>query len=507
MSAPRPEGLPPVAVHDLAHLAGTAVRGGDATVTGVTLRSADVRPGDLFLALAGSATHGAGYAPAAVQSGATAILTDEVGSGIIDTQADAAAIPRIVVPEPRTVIGAVAAAIYHHPSRAMPVIGVTGTSGKTTTSFLIEGALAAAGWKAGLIGTVGARLSGQSIPSALTTPEAPDLQGLLALMHQGGADAVTMEVSSHALALGRVDGVDYAVGAFTNLSQDHLDFHGDMEHYFAAKQLLFDGRAAAEVVVIDDDYGKRLAALHPGAATVTGTPGARADWTARATAGPLGTQDLVIQGPDGQEIAARIALPGTYNVTNALTALACAAAAGVDPGAAARGLASVQVPGRMQRIDHGQPFLALVDYAHKPAAVAAVLAAVRPSCPGRIIMAVGAGGDRDHGKRPIMGANAARGADIVIITDDNPRSEDPAEIRAAVLAGAREIGGDIREIGDRREAIRAAIAAAGPGDAVIIAGKGHEPGQEIAGVVHHFDDAEEVAAALADAGYGSEAGA
>jgi UDP-N-acetylmuramoyl-L-alanyl-D-glutamate--2,6-diaminopimelate ligase len=499
--SPRPADLPSVPLDALAAVAGVPVTGGNAPavgVTGVTLRSADVRPGDLFLALTGSTAHGASYAEAAARAGAVALYTDPAGAAIIAGQPDAANLPVLISPDPRASIGVVAAEIYHHPSRDVRVVGVTGTSGKTTTCYFLEAALAAAGRRVGLIGTVGARIDGQPVPSALTTPEAPDLQALFAVMRQRGVDTVAMEVSSHALALGRVDGTRFEVGAFTNLTQDHLDFHGDMEHYFAAKRLLFDGRARAEVVVIDDDYGRRLAELRPGAVTVSARADGGADWTVRTESRPdvLGTQRLLLTGPGG-ELSATIHLPGAFNATNAATALACAQLVGADPRAAAAGLAAVQVPGRMQRIDLGQPFLAIVDYAHKPAAVAAMIAAVREHGVGRVIVVLGAGGDRDHGKRPLMGEIAADAADVVIVTDDNPRSEDPAAIRAQVLSGTRRAAAEVHEIGDRRAAIAAAVAQARPGDAVLIAGKGHELGQEIAGVVHHFLDVEELSAAVA----------
>mgnify|MGYP001083949256 CR=1 FL=1 len=503
-------GLPPVPLSDLAHLDGRhnlrADRpvgrhgdiGDDPAVTGVSLRGDAVRPGDLFAALAGASVHGAVFAGAAARAGAVAVLTDSAGLDTVRGDPDAAMLPVLVADRPREVVGSLAARVYGDPSRRLRVIGVTGTSGKTTTCYLLEGALAAAGQRTGLIGTVAARIDGEQLPSTLTTPEAPDLQALFAVMAQRGVDAVAMEVSSHALAQGRVAGTAFAVGAFTNLSQDHLDFHGDMEGYFAAKRLLFDGRASAEVVVVDDEYGRRLAAERRGAVTVSAMPGARADWTVSARPGSAGTQQLEVRGPGGQRIQTGIGLPGAFNVTNAGTALACVAAAGLDPTAAAAGLAGVRVPGRMEPVDVGQPFLALVDYAHKPAALQAALAAVRSHCTGQLIVVVGAGGDRDHGKRPMMGQVAAEGADLVIVTDDNPRSEDPAAIRAALMLGARAAGGPpVREIGDRREAIVAAVRAAGPGDAVLIAGKGHERGQEIAGVVHPFSDVDELAAALA----------
>lgn len=509
-TAIRPSGLPAVSLAELAALVGAAVDDVpiDVAVSGVTLRSAAVRPGDLFAALPGSTAHGATFAADAVQRGAVAILTDAEGHSILAERGPRGKVPVIVVPDPRAHIGPLAAHVYGDPSGQLAIIGVTGTSGKTTTCFLLEGALAAAGRRVGLIGTVGARIAGEPVPSALTTPEAPDLQALFAAMVQRGVDIVVMEVSSHALALGRVDGTRFAVGAFTNLSQDHLDFHGDMESYFAAKKLLFDGRARAEVIVVDDTYGRRLAADRPAAMTVSGTragsenAASAADWSVTAEPAPAGRQNLVIERRSGRPIEASISLPGAFNATNAATALACVAAAGIDPVAAAAGLAEVQVPGRLQRVDRGQSFLALVDYAHKPAAVAAVLDAVRPRGGGRVIVVLGAGGDRDHGKRPLMGEYAAVGADLVIVTDDNPRSEDPAAIRAAVLAGARtavETGAtaEIREVGDRRTAIIEAVAAARPGDVVVIAGKGHEQGQEIAGVTHHFSDLEELDTALA----------
>ncbi len=513
----RPEGLAPVPLAALARLAGArldrtgAAAGSNVTygdgppVSGVTLSSGTVRSGDLFAALQGSVTHGAVHAGAAARAGAVAVLTDPEGLAMVREQPESAALPALVVDAPRAVVGALAAEVYGNPSRTLRVIGVTGTSGKTTTCYFAEGALAAAGRRTGLIGTVAARIDGEQLPSTLTTPEAPDLQALLAVMLQRGVDTVAMEVSSHALAQGRVSGTGYAVGAFTNLSQDHLDFHGDMESYFAAKRLLFDGRAAREVVVIDDDYGRRLAADRPAAVTVSGQPAGHADWTVRTRPGPAGVQDLEVTGPGVAALPAHITLPGPFNVTNALTALACVSAIGVDPEAAAAGLAGVRVPGRMQRVDAGQPFLALVDYAHKPAALAAVLDALRAGLDGRLIVVVGAGGDRDHGKRPMMGRAAAERAEVVIVTDDNPRSEEPAAIREQLLAGARQAGTGARivDVGDRRAAIAAAVREARAGDVVLIAGKGHETGQDIGGVVHPFSDADELAAALAGTGSGS----
>jgi UDP-N-acetylmuramoyl-L-alanyl-D-glutamate--2,6-diaminopimelate ligase len=506
----RPESTPGSRLSELAAAidgrpAEGAAPDADPMVTGATLRGGDAGPGDLFAGLAGANVHGASFAGQAVAAGAVAVLTDAVGAELVARQPAAAGVPVLVCDDPRQQLGAVAARIYGDPSRRLPIIGITGTSGKTTTCFLVEAALAAQGLRTGLIGTVMTRIGGagpdaEVLPSTFTTPEAPDLQALLAVMLERGVQAVAMEVSSHALALGRVGGTRYAVGAFTNLSQDHLDFHPDMEDYFLAKAKLFDGRSDRAVFDIDDAYGRRLAAEHPDGMTVSAAGDPAAAWRVLSVeADPTGRQSIEVVGPDGLQLTMDLALPGAFNVANALTAIACVHAAGHDPVAAAAAMADVHVPGRMQRVDVGQDYLAVVDYAHKPAALVAVLDAVRGSVPGRIISVIGAGGDRDTGKRPVMGAEAARRSEVVIVTDDNPRSEDPALIRAAVLAGATGAGSDaqIVEIGDRRAAIAAAVAQAGPGDAVVIAGKGQEAGQEIAGVKHPFSDVEELGAAIA----------
>ena len=489
-------------------------------ITGITLRAQDARPGDLFAALPGTRAHGAQYAGDAVAAGAVAVLTDPVGAAALEsefvratgtgTAADAPTdrrVPVLVADNPRSLLGGVAKAIYGDPSNRLAVVGITGTSGKTTTCYLLEAALAADGSKTGLIGTVQTRIDGQVAPSALTTPEAPDLQALFAVMLERGVSVVAMEVSSHALSLGRVSGTAFALGAFTNLSQDHLDFHHDMEEYFAAKALLFDGRAQRHVINIDDPYGARLAAAHPGALTVSGAGNSAASWSVDSVrVSTTGIQHVTLHGPGDRVVTLDLALPGAFNVANAALAMACIDGLGRDVQQAADALTGVVVPGRMERVDGGQDFMAVVDYAHKPAALAAVLDAIRDGLAGRLIVVVGAGGDRDTGKRPVMGAEAASRADVLIVTDDNPRSEDPAEIRAQLLAGARgpsrtrtdERRAEVLEIGDRRAAIRAAVAAAGTGDAVVIAGKGHELGQDVAGVVHPFSDRVELMAALTD---------
>jgi UDP-N-acetylmuramoyl-L-alanyl-D-glutamate--2,6-diaminopimelate ligase len=500
LADPRPAGVRGRPLAQLAELLGVGRRGpGDpltlsgVTVSGVTHDSRRVRPGDLYAALPGGQHHGADFCADAARAGAVAVLTDPGGRAA----ARRCGLPVFVVADPRARLGEVADWVYRHPSGRLLLIGVTGTSGKTTTTYLLETGLRRAGHLTGLAGGVETRVGDLTAASRLTTPEATDLQALFAVMASRGVTAAAMEVSSHALALGRVAGTRFAVGAFTNLSQDHLDFHRDMDEYFAAKTTLFDGRAEHAVVCVDDIWGARLAARTPHAVTVA-TTGAPADWRA-ADVGtdPDGGQNFTALTPDGR-VPVRLRLPGAFNVANALVALACLAAVGVPAAAAVERFAEVTVPGRMQRIDVGQPFLAVVDYAHKPAAVAALLDTLRAQVPGRLITVLGCGGDRDRGKRPLMGAAAARRSDLLVVTDDNPRSERPADIRAAMLAGAlAEPGhGEVHEIGDRRAAIVAAVDAARSGDAVVVAGKGHETGQEVAGVRHPFDDAVELASAI-----------
>jgi UDP-N-acetylmuramoyl-L-alanyl-D-glutamate--2,6-diaminopimelate ligase len=459
-------------------------------VTGVTLRAQHVRPGDLFAALPGARAHGAQFARDAVASGAAAVLTDEEGAGLLRNLA----IPVLLHPDPRRVLGSIAGWIYGEPSLRMSVLGVTGTSGKTTTTYMLDAGLRAAGHTTGLVGTVETRIAGQRLASAFTTPEAPDLQALFAVMVERGVTHVPMEVSSHALALGRVGGTRFSVGAFTNLSRDHLDFHRDMEDYFQAKALLFDGRSTTEVVCVDGEWGPRLV----GANTITVSLDGQADWTAAGLKSSIdGEQTFTVHGPTGT-FPVRLPMPGAFNVANALVATACLTTVGVELDVIARGLAGVQVPGRMERVALGQQFTAVVDYSHKPAAVALALDAIRARTAGRVIVVLGCGGDRDVAKRPLMGKEAASRSDLLIVTDDNPRGEDPAKIRKAVVEGAlATVGrGEVFDIGNRREAIEAAVAEARPGDVVVIAGKGHETGQEIAGVVYPFSDRDELTAAI-----------
>lgn len=503
---PRPRVGAPV---DLATLAGTlagTLDGPPAAVTGVSLATARTAPGDLFVALAGRTTHGARHAAAARAAGAVAVLTDAAGADLLAADPQLADLPRLVVADPRAAAGPAAAAVYGDPSADLRVVGVTGTSGKTTTTFLVRAGLAAAGREPGLVGTVATLIGDEHVRTGFTTPEAPDLQALLAVMRERGVGDVAMEVSSQGLVLGRVAGTRFAAAGFTNLSQDHLDFHPDLDAYFEAKATLFTGGSGTTVtgpllVVVDDAAGRRLADRLGDAATTLSTTGADADWTASAVeVTGDGTARFVVHAPGGRRFAAASAVPGRFNVANVLLAVALLEAVGVDPEVSLPAVSRATVPGRMEKVSRrGEP-LGVVDYSHKPDAVAGALAALRPLTAGRLVVVLGCGGDRDPFKRPLMGEVAARGADLLVVTDDNPRSEDPAAIRAAVLAGARAVPaaerGEVVEVGSRAEAIRTAVAALAPGDTVLVAGKGHETGQEVAGVVRPFDDRSELRAAL-----------
>jgi UDP-N-acetylmuramoyl-L-alanyl-D-glutamate--2,6-diaminopimelate ligase len=478
-------------------------------VTGVTLDSRAIRPGDLYAALSGANVHGARFVDAAIGLGAVAVLTDPAGAALLALHE--IRVPVLVVPEPRAALGAVAALVYGRASQSLTMLGITGTNGKTTTAYLLDSALRALGRVTGLIGTVETRIGEERIKSIRTTPESSDLHALFAVMLESGVDTCTMEVSSHALALHRVDGVRYDVAAFTNLSQDHLDFHGSMEDYFLAKASLFTPqRAVRAVVCVDDEWGQRLA-RESGVpvVTISSRRDVTADWQLLTT-GPAESAFELVAG--GRRLSLRSALPGDFNRVNTAVAALVLLAAGYPIDAIEAALAAdPHVPGRMEKVvltssqdtDQSRLPLAVVDFAHTPDAVAAALKALRNNTPGSLIVVLGAGGDRDRAKRAAMGVAAAAHADLVIVTDDNPRSEDPATIRAAVLDGAlaqkRSTGsspGRIREIGDRATAIREAVARAGAGDTVVALGKGHESGQEIAGVVHPFDDRAQLRAAL-----------
>jgi UDP-N-acetylmuramoyl-L-alanyl-D-glutamate--2,6-diaminopimelate ligase len=448
-------------------------------VTGCTHDSRAVQPGDLYAALPGARAHGADFAADVIAAGAAAVLTDEAGADRFP------GLPVLVAEHPRGVLGEVARWVHEDPAAGLLLLGVTGTNGKTTTAFLLEAGLRAAGHSTALLGTVVTRIGDEVLPAVRTTPEATDLHAMFAVMRERGVTAVAMEVSSHALVLGRVDGLVFDVAAFTNLSQDHLDFHPTMADYEAATAQLFTpARSRHGVVNCDDPAGRRL--LHAGLIPMT-TYGEDSDWTAREVDLRPDGSAFRLRGPAGEDVRVDVALPGAFNVANAVCAVATLVTAGVPVEHAVRGVGELPgVPGRMERVDVGQPFTAVVDYAHTPEAVTTLLAAVRQVTRGRVIVVLGCGGDRDRGKRPLMGRAAVSGADLAILTSDNPRSEDPLAILAEMAADAP---GALVEP-DRRAAIELAVARAEPGDTVVVAGKGHETGQEVDGVVTHFDDRE-----------------
>ncbi|HET6917900.1 MAG TPA: UDP-N-acetylmuramoyl-L-alanyl-D-glutamate--2,6-diaminopimelate ligase [Jiangellaceae bacterium] len=497
----RPQRVPPRPLHGVAQLLGLDhPNNAEVVVTGVTHDSRQVRPGDLYAALPGRNVHGAAFTAEAIAAGAVAVLTDSTGAVAGHGR------PVIRVLDPRAQLGRVAAYIYGEPARDLVMLGITGTDGKTTTAYLVESGLRAAGHLAGLIGTIETRVGDERFASVRTTPEATELHALLAVMRENGATACVMEVSSHALVLGRVDGIVYDVAGFTNLSQDHLDFHADLEEYFAAKAALFTPqRSRRGVVTVDDEYGRRLA-TQAEIPAVTVSSRHEADW--RVTVEEVGDTGASVATLEHRFDQRRFTLDspiaGDFNVANAALAVVMLLEAGVDAGAAVRGVGTCSgVPGRMERVQStgADKPLALVDYAHTPQAIEKVLRALRPATRGQLIVVVGAGGDRDPHKRAAMGAASARNADLVIVTDDNPRSEDPAAIRAAVYAGAQTVAGgergEVEEVGGRRAAIERAVGAArSRADTVVVVGKGHEQGQEIAGVVHPFDDRVVLRAAL-----------
>jgi UDP-N-acetylmuramoyl-L-alanyl-D-glutamate--2,6-diaminopimelate ligase len=496
----RPTRVRPVPLTEIAARLGAAPTGpASVAVTGITASSSLVRPGDLYVGVPGAHTHGARFADAARAAGAVAIVTDAAGAAL----AAESGLPSVVVGEPRRVLGPIAAQVYGDPARSLTLVGVTGTQGKTTVSHLIAAGVGAAARTAAVVGTNGAWIAGDPVGSVLTTPEAPELHALFAVMRERDVGVCAMEVSSHAIVMGRVDGVVFDLAVFTNLGRDHLDFHQDMEDYFSAKAQLFTPeRARRALVCIDDEWGLRLALDAKVATQTYSADGGVADWVGRlddAASTPLRTA-FSLRGPHGLEAHGSVSMAGGFNVANAVASIAACASIGIEPEDAVRGVASLtSVRGRMEVVSGDRPFSVVVDYAHKPDAVAAALDALRGVTRGRVIVVIGAGGDRDRGKRPLMGRAAAERADVVVVTDDNPRSENPAQIRAEVLVGAREAGAgaDVREVGDRAEAIESALREARPGDSVLIAGKGHESGQEIGDQVLPFDDRACAVAALA----------
>ncbi len=490
-SVPLEAASPPVPLTAIAAAADAAeVRQGDGVlVRDAALDDREVEPGALFFCVRGSVTDGHDHAAAALERGAVALVVERW----LDLDA-----PQVLVPSVRRAMGPMSAVVFGHPADALTTVGVTGTNGKTTTTYLLESILRAAGRVPGVIGTTGARIAGEPVPLARTTPEAPDLHRLLAVMRDRGVTAVAMEVSSHALAQERVGGVRFDVAAFTNLSQDHLDYHADMEAYYAAKASLFtDDTAAAAAIGIDDEAGSRLR----GESHVAGlTYGLSEGADVRAEDVAVDVTGLSFRVGDRTFTSS---LRGRFNVRNCLCALAVARLLGIEDEVSAAGIASLSgVPGRVEPVDEGQDFLVVVDYAHTPDSIETVLGAARDVASGRVIVVFGCGGDRDRAKRPLMGAAATANADLTVITSDNPRSEDPLSIIAEIEAGARTGGGRFLVEPDRRAAIREAVRTAGAGDVVVIAGKGHEQGQSFADRTLPFDDRTVAAEELRAVGVG-----
>ena len=445
--------------------------GPDVDVAALAYDNRAVVPGTLFFCVPGFTRDGHDFAPDAVARGAAALVVQRpLGLGV----------PEVIVDDVRAAMARAAVRLYGDPTAELAVAGITGTSGKTTTTYLLRHLCEAAGRPCGLLGSVTSVIGGEQRAAVRTTPEAIDLQATFRAMLDGGDRACAMEVSSHALELRRADGVRFAVAAFTNLSQDHLDFHPDMEAYFAAKARLFDEfDVGRRIVVVDDPWGRRLAAAHPDAVTVSlESP---ADWNAVNHCSGLGGNAFTVRSPSG-EAAVELPLRGRFNAANALVAMAAGDALGLELDRMAEALRTAHAaPGRVQAVDEGQGFAVLVDYAHKPGALEKVLLSAREVATGRVLVVFGAGGDRDRGKRPLMGEIAARLADHVVVTSDNPRSEPPEAIIDEILGGVPAGAFHVERSVDRRAAIGRAIELAGPGDVLVIAGKGHEQGQEFAG--------------------------
>jgi len=488
----RPLSVQPRSLHDLARLLGAQLPdGADVLLTGATHSSSEVEPGDLFIAIPGAVTHGAKFAEDARNRGAVALLTDLDGAQFFD------GLPTVIVQDVRSAAGIAASWIYGEPMHSLAAVGITGTNGKTTVTYLIHQLLTAAGRESGLIGTVETRIGHERVASSRTTPEAAQLQSLAATMKERHLRHCVMEVSSHSIALKRIKGGHFSVLGFTNLSQDHLDFHPTMADYFQAKAALFTQEYGDIAFInIDDSYGQTLCNQTELPVIKLSQESTAADWHYTRIERIGSKTSIAIRGRFGILIESSTALQGSYNLDNLLMAVAIVEYLGIDPLEIATLIPELKgAPGRLEAIELGQPFSAFVDYAHSPDAVKNVLQTVREITPGKIIAILGCGGDRDRSKRPLMGRALVDGSDIAIFTSDNPRNEHPADILADMTAGL-EVVAPSAVIEDRRGAIHHAVSLAQPGDTVLLLGKGHEQGQEIKGVVSPFDDRHELALAI-----------
>ena len=462
-------------------------------VTGISQSSSEISTGDLFIALPGEKFHGAQFAADAIERGAVAVLTDLTGAAMVT------GVPVLVVENPRRAAGVISAWFYEEPMRDLYSVGVTGTNGKTTVTTLLHQIMQAAGRESGLIGTVESRIGSEVLLSKRTTPESAELQGLIATMRERHMRNLVMEVSSHAITLERIRGSHFAVVGFTNLSQDHLDFHKSMEEYFLAKAKLFTFEYADLAVInIDDVYGARLATMTKLPIMTLSRTNTKATWHFASITRDYVGAAIAIRGSGGILIEGKTILQGGFNYDNLLMAVAIATESGIDPIDIAAILPQLTgAVGRLEAVRLGQNFTALVDYAHSPDAVARVLETAHEITTGSVIAVLGCGGDRDASKRSLMGLALRDGADIAIYTSDNPRSEKPEDILVQMVLDI-DVQAPNEVITDRKAAIRAAVNHAAAGDVVIVLGKGHEKGQEISGVIHPFDDRIELARAIED---------
>lgn len=457
-------------------------------ISGVSINAQKVVPGDLFIAFAGANTHGISYLQQAISNGAVAVLSDKK----IETS-----IPSFIYPNPREIVGSISAWLYGHPFKSLKAIGITGTNGKTTTANLVKQIWQLNSIKSGLIGTLGIEIADEKLESARTTPEADDLQAIAAAMVEQGCKNLAMEVSSHAIDQGRIKGAKYEVVAFSNLTQDHLDYHLSMENYFQAKANLFASEyAKAAVINIDDSYGMKLSKQVKIPVVTVSRKDSSADWYLTTAEIKNGMYQVVIKNKSGESLSENFALLGDYNLDNLLLAVAIVNSAGLLLDKIAPTISKLQsVPGRLESVNAGQKFTALVDYAHTPDAVERVIATVKSVTSGKIIGVLGCGGDRDASKRSLMGYALFNGCDLAVFTSDNPRSESAEAILNQMTAGIDLGKKGLVEI-DRKSAIDLAVKNAQSGDVVLLMGKGHESGQEVNSVVTPFDDRIELAESI-----------
>ena len=457
-------------------------------ISGVSINAQKVLPGDLFIAFAGAKTHGISYLEQAISNGAVAVLSDKKIEG---------SIPSFIHPKPREIVGAISAWLYGHPFESMKAIGITGTNGKTTTANLVKQIWQLNSITSGLIGTLGIEIADEKLESARTTPEADDLQAVAAAMVEHGCKNLVMEVSSHAIDQGRIKGAKYEVVAFSNLTQDHLDYHLNMENYFQAKANLFTSEYAKVAVInVDDSYGKKLSQQVKIPVVTVSRKDTNADLFLAKAEINNGTYQVEIKSKTGESLSANFALLGDYNLDNLLLAVAIVNSAGLSLDKIAPTISKLKsVPGRLESISAGQKFTALVDYAHTPDAVERVIATVKSATKGKIIGVLGCGGDRDASKRSVMGHALFNGCDLAVFTSDNPRSESAEAILKEMTKGLDLGNKGFIEI-DRKSAIDLAVKNAQSGDVVLLMGKGHESGQEVNAVVTPFDDRVELAESI-----------